>query len=306
VKDTARSYRDPDIGGFRSLLAAMAPPEGAPPPSVEERRARNDEWGGSMPWPEGWAPEPVDAGGVPAVWCRTPGAALARVILYLHGGGYVQGSSRSHGAFAAHLAQAAGGAALALDYRLAPEHPFPAAVEDAVAAYRWLLDQGVEPSRLVIAGDSAGGGLTLATALALKARGLPLPAALYAISPWADLTQGGDAYAEVGARDPMITKAGLDEMARQYLNGASAQDPLASPCFGDLRGLPPLYIQCGADEQLLSDSLRLAERAAFAEVEVRLEVWPEMIHVWPVFHQYLAAGRRAIADAGAWIAAKTA
>jgi acetyl esterase/lipase len=302
---TEPSFKDPDIGGFRQLMAAMAPPDGVRP-SVEDRRSATDAWGATMPRPAGATSEPVTAGGVPGVLFRPAGADEARVVLYLHGGGYLTGSSTSHGAFVAHLAEAAGGLGLALDYRLAPEHPFPAAVEDAVAAYRWLLDQGHAPARIAIAGDSAGGGLTVATALALKAQGLPQPGALYAISPWADLTQSGAAYtAPCAARDPMITKVGLDEMAAAYLGGASPEDPLASPVRGDLTGLAPLYIQCGGDEALLSDSIKLAEVAGLAGVEVRLEVWPEMIHVWPVFHRYLGAGRRAIADAGAWLKIRT-
>lgn len=302
---TATTYRDPDIAGFRELLAAMAPPADAPPRTVAQRRAENDAWGGRMPLPDGCAEEAVSANGVSGRLFRPVGADEGRALLYLHGGGYVLGSSVSHGHFAARLAEAAGGVGVAIDYRLAPEHPFPAAVEDAVAAYRWLLDRGFAPDRTAIAGDSAGGGLTVATALALKQQGLPLPGALLPISPWADLTQSGAAYAAVGAHDPMITKAGLDKMAVQYLNGASAHDPLASPVRGDLSGLPPMYIQCGSDEQLLSDSLLLAEVAALAGVETRLEVWPEMIHVWPVFHAYLGAGRRAIAEAGDWLKERT-
>lgn len=301
-----RVFRDPDIAGLRGLMAAMVAPEGAPPPTLESRRAMQDEWGGSMPLPDGCGSEAVDAGGVPAQWLRPEGGDPARAIVYLHGGGYVTGSVRSHAHFAAHLAAAADGVALAVDYRLAPEHPFPAAVDDALVAYRWLLDQGFAPARIAIAGDSAGGGLTVALALAIKRDGLPQPAALHPISPWVDLSQGGPAYAAVGDRDPMITKAGLDEMAAHYLNGGSAGDPLASPARGDLSGLPPMYVLCGGDEQLLSDSLMLAERAALDGVEVRLEVWPEMIHVWPVFHRYLGAGRRAIAEAGAWMKARTA
>ena len=299
------TYRDPDIAGFRGLLAAMAPPEGVQP-TIEERRASTDAWGATMATPAGTAREPVTAGGVPGVLFRPAESDARQVLLYLHGGGYLTGSSTSHGAFVAHLAQAAGGLGLALVYRLAPEHPFPAAVDDAVAAYRWLLDQGHAPERVAIAGDSAGGGLTIAAALALKDRGLPQPGALYAISPWVDLTQSGAAYdAPCAARDPMITKAGLDAMAAAYLGPASAHHPLASPVRGDLTGLPPLYIQCGGDEALLSDSLKLAEVAALAGLEVRLEVWPEMIHVWPVFHAYIGAGRRAMLEAGAWLNART-
>jgi acetyl esterase/lipase len=279
----------------------MAPPPDAPAPSIQDRRAATDAWGASMPMPEGLTKEPVDAGGAPGVLFRPSGADETRALLYFHGGGYMTGSPASHGGFLAHLAEATGVLGLALDYRMAPEHAHPAAVEDSVSAYRWLLERGHAASSLLIAGDSAGGGLTVATALALKQRGLPQPAGLLAISPWVDLTQSGASYAgPIAERDPMITKAGLDEMAAAYLRGADPRDPLASPVFGDLRGIAPLYIQCGADEALLSDSLKLAEVAAFAEVDVRLEVWPEMIHVWPVFHRYLGAGGRAIAEAAAW------
>lgn len=303
---TELTFKDPDIAGFRALLAGMAPDPADPPPTIEQRRASTDAWGESMPLPEGVVAEPVTLGGVPGVRHRPATADAGGTLLYLHGGGYVTGSSRSHGAFVAHLAEAAGMMGVALDYRLAPEHRFPAAMDDAVAAYRALLDEGAAPERLAVGGDSAGGGLTVATALALKAQGLPQPGALYAISPWADLTQSGASYAgRCAERDPMITRAGLDDMAAAYLGGADAHDPLASPVFGDLSGLAPLYIQCGGDEALLSDSLKLAEVAALSGLEVRLEVWPEMIHVWPVFHRYLGAGRRAIADAAAWLRAHT-
>lgn len=302
---TELKFKDPDIGGLRALMAAMAPPDGSRP-TIEERRASTDAWGASMPLPEGATSEPVTLGGVPGVRFKPAGADIGRVLLYLHGGGYVTGSSKSHGAFVAHLAAAAGGQAVALDYRCAPEAVFPSAVDDAVAAYQALLKGGASPERVAIAGDSAGGGLTVATALALKARGLPQPGALLAISPWVDLEQSGASYyATCAERDPMITKAGLEEMAATYLGGASARDPLASPIHGDLSGLAPLYIQCGGDEALLSDSLKLAEVAGLAGVEVRLEIWPEMIHVWPVFHAYLGAGRRAVADAGAWLKTRT-
>jgi acetyl esterase/lipase len=164
-----------------------------------------------------------------------------------------------------------------------------------------MLDNGTEPERAIIAGDSAGGGLTLATALKLKAEGLPLPAGLFVISPWADLTQSHSTYASKAADDPMITLEGLNGMARDYLGDCDAKDPLASPVFGDFAGLPPLLIHVGSEEALLGDSLLLAERAGHARVAVRLEVWPEMIHVWHFFGGQLTAARKAIAAAGGWM-----
>jgi acetyl esterase/lipase len=230
------------------------------------------------------------------------GAVPGRQILYLHGGGYVGGSTRSHRPLVARLAEAAQATAIAADYRLGPEHKFPAAVDDAVAVWRWMLEEGVEPERAIIAGDSAGGGLTLATALKLKAEGLPQPAGLFVISPWADLTQSHETYRSKAADDPMITRDGLNGMAADYLGSAHPKDPLASPVFGDFAGLPPILIHVGSEEALLGDSLLLAERAGHARVHVRLEIWPEMIHVWHFFGGQLGAARRAIAGAGVWMA----
>lgn len=171
-------------------------------------------------------------------------------------------------------------------------------------AYRDLLAQGVWPERTIIAGDSAGGGLTLATALKLKAEGLPQPAGLFVISPWADLTQSHSTYETKAADDPMISRERGNDSARSYHGDADPRDPLVSPVFGDLAGLAPLLIQVGSEETLLGDSLTLAERAGHARVEVRLEVWPEMIHVWHAFAEQLSAARRAIAAAGAWMDGK--
>ena len=298
--------KDLEIDGLRALLKARQPAPGAPPPSREDARAAADAWGLSVPLPEGCVVEEITVGGVPCELVTPKGAATDKVILYLHGGGYVGGSPRSHRQLGAKLAEAAGTVALSVDYRLAPEHPFPAAVEDALSAYRWLLDKGFEGSRIIISGDSAGGGLTVAVTHALRAAGLPQPAGLYPISPWADLTQSGAAYAAVGERDPMITKAGLDMMAGFYLAGQDAAHPHASPVTGAFAGFPPMLIHVGSEEQLLSDSTLLAERAGVAGVEVRLEIWPEMIHVWPVFNSYLGAGKRAIEVAGAWMREKLA
>jgi epsilon-lactone hydrolase len=296
------SWKDPEIAGVRALLASRQPPPGAPPPPLAERRAGMDAFGEMGALPPGCQHEPVSAAGVKGERVAPVGAVGGRRILYLHGGGYVMGSTRSHRPMVARLADAAQATAVSLDYRLAPEHPFPSAVGDAVAAYQWLLEAGAEPGRTVIAGDSAGGGLTLATALSLKAHGLPQPAGLFVISPWADLTQSHDTMRTKAADDPMITRELLDDCAAQYLGDLNPKDPLASPVFGDFEGVAPILIQVGSEETLLGDSLLLAERAGHARVQVRLEVWPEMIHVWHAWSGQLGAARRAIADAGAWMA----
>lgn len=295
------SWKDPEIAGVRALLASRQPAPGEPQPSWAERRAAMDAFGEMGSLPPGCQHEPATVGGVKAERIFPTSAVEGRRILYLHGGAYVGGSPRSHRPLVARLADAARSAAVSLEYRLAPEDPFPAAVDDAVAAYRALLAEGVWPERIVIAGDSAGGGLALAVALKLKDEGLPQPAGLFVISPWADLTQSHATHQTKAADDPMITRERLNEAAAEYLGGADAGRPLASPVFGDLAGLAPLLIQVGSEEALLGDSLLLAERAGHARVEVRLEVWPEMIHVWHAFSGQLGAARRAIAAAGAWM-----
>jgi acetyl esterase/lipase len=243
----------------------------------------------------------VRARGVAAEWLEGPGARADRAILYLHGGGYVLGGVNSHRDLIARLSAAAGARALGIDYRLAPEHPFPAAVEDAVGAYRFLLDEGVTPQHIAIAGDSAGGGLTAATLLAIRDRGLPLPAAAALLSPWVDLEGTGESMNGGISDDPMVSKALVALMAPAYLNGASARDPLASPLHANLRGLPPLLIQVGRRELLLDDSTRLALAAQRAGVRVTLQVWPGMIHVWQIFASELEEGREAIARIGEFL-----
>jgi len=236
---------------------------------------------------------PVVAGSVPAYWVEAPGAKADRVLLYLHGGGYVLGSIRSHGELISRLARATGGRALAPIYRLAPEHPFPAAVDDAVAAYRWLLAEGTLPENIVIAGDSAGGGLTMATLLSLRDAGDPLPLAAVCLSPWVDLEGTSASIAERAHLDPIIERSGLQKMAARYLGGGDPRHPLASPIHADLRGLPPLFIQVGTAEVLFDDAVRLAERARLAGVDVTLDPWEEMLHVWHIFAM-LPEARRAI------------
>jgi len=245
--------------------------------------------------------EAVSAGGVPAEWIVPPEAAEDRVILYLHGGGYVMGSINTHRAMIARIARASHAKALALDYRMAPEYPFPAAVDDACAAYRWLIAEEYKPGRIVIAGDSAGGGLTLATLLALRDSGAPLPAAAVPISPWTDLEGTGASVETRAAADPMVDKEGLVRMGKMYIGDRDPKNPLASPLYADYKGLPPMLIQVGDAEILLDDATRVAERARAAGVKVELEAWPEMFHVWHVFAKILPEGQQAIDRIGEYV-----
>jgi monoterpene epsilon-lactone hydrolase len=249
-----------------------------------ELRARMEAMVGALPLLDGTTVETLDVDGVPSEWVRP--AALAAgdaCILYLHGGGYVIGSCNTHRPLASHLAARTGLPVLLVDYRLGPEHVFPAAVDDALTAYQWLLAHGFAADRIVIAGDSAGGGLTLATLLALRDRGLPLPAVGVPISPWTDLTLSGDSMTSMADRDPMVTRGGLQRMADWYVGDGDRSAPLVSPLFGDPAGLPPLLIHVGEVETLRDDAVRFAAVAADAGVDVTLEVWPEMIHVWHAF-----------------------
>jgi phosphinothricin tripeptide acetyl hydrolase len=288
------------IAAVRAHLAKIPPAT-----TIAEKRVQYDRAERAFPVPPDVAIKSVQTPG-PAEWLEPPLARDGAAIVYFHGGGYAIGSPHSHRHLAAAIGRSARAPVLLPDYRLAPEHPFPAAVDDAVAAYRWLVERGQAPARTVLAGDSAGGGLTVATLLALRERGLPLPAAGVCISPWVDLTLSGASYTTKTASDPIVTRAGVTEMARAYLGPTDARTPLASPLFADLVGLPPLLIQVGSEEVLLDDAVALAERARAAGVDVAIETWPDMIHVWHWFLPMLDEAQAAIDRIGAFVLARTA
>ena len=285
-----------EITKLNALLRDKALPAAT---SIEQRRALMEKLAFRVA--ADIAVESINITGRRAEWVRAPGVDDARVLLYLHGGGYVMGSPNTHRALAGELSRAAAAAVLLPDYRLAPEAPFPAAVDDAVAVYAWLLAQGHQPSQLAIAGDSAGGGLTVATLIALRDKAVPQPRCAVCLSPWSDLNCSNASYQTRAAADPMITTADITMMAAAYLKGADPKSPLASPNRADLSGLPPLLIHVGRDELLLDDAVVLHEAARSAGVTSTLEIWDDMIHVWHAFHPMLPEGRQGIARIGEYL-----
>jgi len=269
--------------------------------SLEDRRKIMDGNAVQFPVPDGVSVSAENMDGLSAEWSVPSGVAKEPVLLYFHGGGYLTGSSVSHRHITSRISLAAAARVLSVDYALAPENVFPAAVNDGVKAYRWLLQQGYAPSRIAVAGDSAGGGLAAAMLLAARDEGLPLPACAALISPWSDLTCDTESYKTKADADPMITPEGIRLLASVYLGGADPRNPLASPNFADLKGLPPMLIQVGTDEVLLDDARNLAAAAKEAGVDVRLEVWDGMIHVWHAFYQMLPEGEQAIDELGAYL-----
>ena len=264
---------------FSEFVLKLSGTEEAPV-SVEEMRATYDGFAADLTGkPSGVTWAEVDVAGVPAVWTDPAGGATDRVVQYVHGGGYVIGSAKAYQSFAGHIAKAVGCRVLNVDYRLAPEHPHPAPVEDSSTAYRWLLSQGYDPSHVAIAGDSAGGGLTLTTLLALRQAETPQPAASVPISPWADMEVTG-ATMVTNAETDFLQQPMLLGMAELFLGGHDPRDPLAAPLHADFAELPPMYIQAGGDETLLDDARRVADAATSAGVDVTLEVFPEMQHVF--------------------------
>jgi monoterpene epsilon-lactone hydrolase len=252
-------------------------------PSVKDMRAAIDNIGRQHPVPNDVVCQPVRIGNINAEWIKAPGASDEKVLLYFHGGGYVIGSLNSHRELIARLSRATGLSALAVDYRLAPEHPFPAAVDDAIAAYKWVLASGIDPNRIIIGGDSAGGGLAIATLISLRDAGEDLPACGVCISPWVDLEASGESYTLRAALDPMCHKQEILNLAKTYLAGQDPRTPLASPLHADLVGLPPLLIHVGEAETLYDDSARITKRAKEAGVEVVLKEWKDMPHVFQLF-----------------------
>lgn len=290
------------IDGIRAHLATLPPMREQ---SVEEAREMYDKARYVFALPDGVEVGKDEIGGVPAE-IVTPSAHGAGTLLYLHGGGYAIGSPASHRHLVGALAAASRTRAFALDYRRAPENPFPAAVDDALAGYRGLLGAGTAPGSIVIGGDSAGGGLTAAALLAIRDAGLALPAAGVLISPWTDLTNESESYRTHADRDPLVFQEDIDRWRDAYLAGADPRTPLASPLHADLSGLPPLLIHVGSEEVLLDDSRKLAERCEAAGVEADLEIWPGMIHVWHWFGDYLDEAGSAVRRIGEFMGARLA
>jgi acetyl esterase/lipase len=269
--------------------------------TTDEDRASYEHMLASMPMADDIETERVGAGGVPAEWIRAPGAQVDRIMLYFHGGGYVVGSMRTHRTMLSHISRASGFSVLGLDYRLAPESPFPAPVEDALAAYRWLLDGGTEPGHIVLGGDSAGGGLVVSALVAMRYAGEPMPAAGVCISPWVDMEATGESFTTNAHVDPSVSRARILNIAKVYLAGKNPRAPLASPLYADLHELPPLLSMVGSIETLLDDARAITERARTAGVEAVLVVWDDMPHVWKHFAPILPEGQQAVERIGDFI-----
>jgi monoterpene epsilon-lactone hydrolase len=272
-----------------------------PNKSVQQQRASLEKWAKYILMPRNVAVQPTTIGGLPAEWLRPIGVKDDRVILYLHGGGYTMGSCNTHRALGVRLALVSQVPVLTIDYRLAPEQPFPAALDDALAAYRWLIEAGRSPHSIALAGDSAGGGLVVATAIAQRDRGAPLPAAMVCMSPWADLAVQGESMVTRAKSDPLISRESSLLHAGLYVAQHDPSLPLISPVYAHLRGLPPLLIQVGDCEVLLSDSVRLAEQARQAGVDTTLEVWDGMWHVFQGYAPFLPEAQQAIDRIGGFI-----
>lgn len=265
---------------------------------IGKHRALIERSAGIIKAPKDLTVERTIVGGIPGEWLRMPGSIEERVLFHLHGGGYAMGSCLTHRGMAARLAGACGVQAFLPEYRLAPENPFPAALEDALAAYRGLLQEGILPQNIIISGDSAGGGLALATLVSLRDGGEPLPAAAVCFSPWTDLALTGESLTTRAKADPWIIRRAAEIQAAWYYGDNDPRNPLISPVYANLRGLPPILIQVGEDEILLSDSTRLAERAQEAGVDVVLDIWPGMWHVWQCLAPKMPEASRAIEAAG--------
>ena len=288
-----------EIDSVRALLTSKPRPVGWP-----ERRRRLDEIGSVWPVADDVKLAAVDVSGLPGEWSIAPGSDASRVLLFFHGGGYCSGSIVSHRRMVTEAGRAAGTRTLAIAYRLAPEHPFPAAYDDALTAWRFLRKGDVSASRIAIGGDSAGAGLAVALIAQLRDAREELPACAWLVSPWTDLTLSGSTLATKDAVDPIIHKAYLNELVDAYLPaGVERNDPRVSPLYADLNGFRPMLIQVASAETLLDDATRFARIAGAADVAATLEIWPHMIHAWPLCNAQLEPGRRALASAGAFVRA---
>jgi acetyl esterase/lipase len=286
-----------EIDAVRALLKSKPRPVGWP-----ERRKRLDEVGTVWPIADDVKLTAVDVDGIPGEYSIAPDSDASRVLVFFHGGGYCSGSIESHRRLVTEAGRAARMRTLGVAYRLAPEHPFPAAYDDALTAWRFLRNQGIAAAHVAIGGDSAGAGLTVALISRLRDGHEEIPACAWLVSPWTDLTMSGSTLVSKAAVDPLIHKEYLNELADAYLPaGMERKDPRVSPLYADLRNFPPMLIQIGSNETLLDDATRLAARAGAADVAVALEIWPHMIHAWPLWNAHLEDGRRALTNAGSFV-----
>jgi len=269
--------------------------------TLQRQRALLESQAKRVPMPPNVDVQQITVGSLSAEWLLPFGASHDRAVLYLHGGGYTMGSCNTHRALAARISIASKTPLLLIEYRLAPEHPFPAALEDSRNAFRWLIGQGILSRRIAIAGDSAGGGLAVAATIALRDANDPLPVAVACLSPWTDLTVSGDSISTRAKADPLISRESSLKHAAWYVGQHDPSSPLVSPINAELGGLPPMLIQVGDCEILRSDSVRLAERARQVGVDVTLEVWDGMWHVWQMFAGFMPEAQRAINGIGAFI-----
>ena len=288
-----------EIEAVRALLSSKPRPVG-----WLERRKRLDDVGSVWPVADDVKLEAVDVSGLQGEWSIVPGSEPSRVLMFFHGGGYCSGSIVSHRRMVTEAGRAGGMRTLAVAYRLAPEHPFPAAYDDVLTAWRFLRNEGIPPARIAVGGDSAGAGLAIALIGQLRDAHEELPGCAWLVSPWTDLTMSGSTFATKDGVDPIIHKEYLNELANAYLPiGIDGKDPRVSPLYGDLTSFPPLLIQVGSAETLLADATRFASAAGAMDVPVTLEIWPHMIHAWHLWNAHLEPGRRALANAGAFIRA---
>jgi epsilon-lactone hydrolase len=289
-----------EIDNIRALLQSKPRPVG-----WGERRHRLDDIGSLWPVADDVKLETVDVDSMPGEWSIAPNSDFSRVLMFFHGGGYCSGSIVSHRRLVTEAGRAAGMRTFAVAYRLAPERPFPAAYDDALTAWRFLRNEGIPSERIAVGGDSAGAGLAMALIGRLRDGHEELPVCAWLVSPWTDLTMSGSTFASKDSVDPIIHKEYLYELVDAYLPaGMDRKNPRVSPLYADLTGFPPLLIQVGSAETLLDDATRLAKAAGAADVSVTLEIWPHMIHAWPLWNAHLEDGRRALASAGAFIRAQ--